>query len=79
MLHSGMRLHATGDVDQGQRAEDVGLYQRFDDVQHEHRYRHQQAGDQEDQQRGHFEAHDVAEQAHGQRDGARKLAEQMKR
>ncbi|KFB71679.1 MAG: hypothetical protein AW09_003174 [Candidatus Accumulibacter phosphatis] len=48
-------------------------------MQHEHRYRHQQPRNQEDQQRGHFEAHDVAEQAHGQRDGAGELAEQMKR
>src|SRR5271165_762526 len=38
-----LRLNSAGDVDQREHADDVGLYQRLDDVQHQQRNRHQEA------------------------------------
>ncbi len=68
-----------GDVDRGQDAEDVGLHhageqaqQGHDDREEEGRNRQQDAGD-------HRAAHHVAEQAHGERQRARRFADDVER
>src|SRR5581483_8587144 len=57
-------FYTARDVDKRQHAEDVGLHQRFHDVEHQHRHRYQKAGDQQHQHRRHFQTEDISEQTY---------------
>ena len=64
------------DEDHGEHGEDVGLHRAGQQIERHQRDRHEQAGQRQDDADDEDAAHDVAEQADDQREGARELSRQ---
>ena len=67
------------DEDGGEDGEDVGLHKADQDFEDHERDRHEQPGQSHDQGDDEFAAHDVAEEAHHEREGPRHLGEDVER
>src|SRR4051812_17734175 len=71
--------HGAADEHGGKNGEDVGLDQTGQEFERHQRDRHEQAGQRDDDGDHEFAAHDVAEQAHHQGEGAGDLRQQVER